>query len=896
MTPGPVSSLSWLRNGFLCYAVDGKHNLEMTYLENAAGWKLAAPQQLVVKPLENSPAPRLLQLQWSTLLTDMAVFDEHGNFYILLAGVGLLKSPAKKPEVKDDGPSYELTSYNHTEMIYRDLQGTQNGTSAHSSTQDTHGTPNGRCVALKWLGVAKPQMANKPAAHDGAQYVYGATQHAPSHAAHPIATKQACVALRQGGCLDLYYQGEHKVEYHKLSANMLPDGTPGSVYFTHASIGFASNRSIVVVAHDSVEKRILTYTVDIDWGFLTELAARQKTDPHFHTPAEQQQPPRMSVAVVHEMQLVPAAVLHSDTRILHSDIASIDILPPAAAQGPDLDILVTYKGLLLYTVHRYRLQAPGSGKLSALTAVVLQDKLTLPGVLHSVHTAAADAVVLFVNQNGAVRAVNRGTWALVLAPVKLDPATAPAGLLFPQITSLLDAGFEFPALELAGHSAVAISPTMASVAYTRGLELVFAPLQATRTGLVAHAAFAFTHAQACYANACSDDLIALMAASKADLREVVTELHSAINFHLASFGKESVDKLLSNPPLQKLLLLQLVASEVVQDRAMGDLAWVVLNLRATSFGIMFLLLSIYRQISKKKPIEDSLADSTARAECILLLVGNVKWLIDLVVYLNQELVHLWMHKDDEPASPTDPHTLTVHTSLVLPVILSKVPRLFLMYALLSIGKTHEILKKLHRDLLDSNKLFTPMKEALVRFFNTCNSAPIKPAAFEAFLRECDTFLSRDFSKAADHVAAQQSIFCTGSLSQLAVPMARAVLERHLVLMLRDLQLLELYFYDSLWLDIGVSRKRKAGTRLQITPNKAVDALRKIFITCTHTVVPGGLPVGRPCNSKSRVRKCVRCRSVSLMRDPFVYDSAALGLWTMVFQRTCICGSAWINCQ
>ena len=43
---------------------------------------------------------------------------------------------------------------------------------------------------------------------------------------------------------------------------------------------------------------------------------------------------------------------------------------------------------------------------------------------------------------------------------------------------------------------------------------------------------------------------------------------------------------------------------------------------------------------EEKPSEDTLQDSITRGECIMSIIGNFKWLIDLLVYLNQELLQL----------------------------------------------------------------------------------------------------------------------------------------------------------------------------------------------------------------------------------------------------------------
>lgn len=981
-----TQKISWSKNGFITYAqtdVAAGHNLYLTYLENTDGkdWQLARPQGLTIRPLEENSVPDVSLVQWSNLLTDLAVFDEYGNFYILLAGVGLLSgndksthaetsnngssngtphsngngngaahgksngNAAKDSNSKDDleGPSYELTSYNHTEMIFRDI-----------APRD--GPVHSRCVAFKWLGIEKPQIINKPAelGADGRSYSYGVYLHHVSRLAHPIATKQACVAIRQNGLLNLYYQGEHKVEYHKLSANLAPDGSEGSAYFTHASIGFTSDRKLVVTAYDAASKMIYTYAVTVDWGFLVESAVKQRTDPPFHTPKDAQRPPRLSCQLLHLMMVVPQAVGEMGLQLSKPAIAVtllklIDVVSAYHRPGSEVEILISYETLTddnySTTIHRYHLKDSADTiddvfanmgrdeivEKGKLFTIVLQDKMTVAKRLHQINSFAADSILLIVYEDGTVDTVDRANWSVSNAstsPVKEEDMDIKDVTYPKQLTSILDCGFRFPTItEGSTPFMMAVSPNMTCVVVSHPdtstgiqLEVLEHPQGLSDTHITA-VGVAFTHAHACYSNTGSEDLMVLVKAeidrigdsdlSNRLVEQIITESHRAINFQLNSFSKESVDKLLSNPPLQKLLSLQIVVSELhTLNRIIHDLAWVVLNLRSTSFGIMFSLSSIYRQISKKKPVEDTLEDSISRAECIILLVGNVKWLIDLIVYLNQELLQLAFTRSRPEGS-----IVTVHNSVVLPLIMSKVPRLFLMYALSSIGKTHEILKKLYKDLSDSNKLFTPMKEALNRFFGACNTQPLNLSIFESFLREVEISMSKELATRAQldtsfPLKLEQQLFCHGVVSDNILNVANMIIERHAVSVNRDLKLSELFFYDISWIDVGVAAKKlptdepsqgkykPTHIRLRYSKSDSVDALRKVIISAASPIPSGREPTkGKGYVSTNKLRKCTRCRSVSLVTDPLVFDApSTIGLWTMVFQRTCLCGSTWVNCS
>ncbi|KAI5970127.1 SIN4 [Candida margitis] len=910
------SLISWSKNGLIVYTSPckrAKHNLLLTYLESIDGhsWRLAPPQPVEVK-LENNFLPEVTLVCWSTLSTDLAVSDVYGNFYIFLAGVGMV-------DTKDELPSYELTSYNHMEMIYRDV-----------INQDIKSpiNPGASIIAFKWLNIEKPQILNKPASlvnlEQSYLYTYGVNQFASHGVSHPIPTKQACLALRRNGILMLYYQGEHKVEYHKISINL----SESPLMIGNASIGFTNEKQVIITAHDSLSDDIVTYSVNIEWGFLVESARRQKTDPHYHTPKDNQNIPSMRLEKIHEMK--PIAEYRENSL---APLSSIDIVSATAEKNSKLSILISYGAVAIY---RYEVVSTSDILPDAfaelgvkkntleenlpLQTIELRDKISRDGKVQAIVNGPSDLHSLILYKDGHIDVLDTKTWKIINIPNEQFPP--------PTISTVFDVGFELPDIKHNNPLIMAVSPNMTSVVYTEVYSetsfLTLKPVEKVRnTGFqprelfATSVALAYRHAYACYTNTFTDDLIILIQSEVERLRSlllkqmpekteniqlvirkflesIISEAHKSINFQLDAFSKESVDKLLSNPPLQKLLSLQLILGEAQGNSVMSDIAWIVLNLRSTNFGIMFSLSSVYRQISKKKPSEDSLQDSTTRGECIISLIGNIKWLIDLMAYFNQELLQLSYFRNDSENSK-----LNFNNSVVLPVILSKVPRLFLMYAISSMGKTHEILKKLHKDLAESNKLFTPMKEALNRYFTICSSAPLTLSLFEHYLRESDALIAKELAtrlanKDKGHsLKIEQKLVCHGEITDDVKDIARMLVNRYAQNISRELKVSELYFYNTEWLNVGFSKPTRSihdssaivydqASNKEVVPrlkfgSQNIDALRKIYIY------------------DGNVRRCTRCRSVSLVSDPFVFESSTtVGLWTMVFQRTCICGNTWVN--
>ncbi|KAL6450530.1 SIN4 Mediator of RNA polymerase II transcription subunit 16 [Candida maltosa Xu316] len=908
--------ISWSRNGFIAYippTSTSKDNLLLTYLENINGvtWQLSKPLPINVKIDNNgNTLPQLSLVSWSTLSTDLAICDIYGNFYILLAGVALLEPTLP------NAPNFELTSYNHMEMIYRDIINPDINSPVN---------PGASVVAFKWLNTEKPQILNKPANKvtiDGSSFVYayGVNQFQAHGVCHPIATKQGIFILRKNGQLMLYYQGEHKVEYYKVVLDL------GDEFqnIEKASIGFTNDKQVIVTTWDSISNNITTYSIDVNWGFLAESAKQQKLNAHYHTPKEAQKPPKLTLKKIHQMKPMEFYQEEED-----GELSSIDVISSNPDTNSKLSILITYDSSIIY---RYVLENNSvSDAFTNLGAeknvqwngnetptVTLKNRIIRKGEIEAITAGFLDYNFTIIYKNGTVDVIDTTNWTIINHQVEDNSPQ--------QISTIYDIGFDFPKIDNTKPLIMAVSPNMSCIVhteiYTDSPNLTIKTFERVKNKKVdpqelytTAVGFGFRHAYALYTSAGSDDLILLIQSEIQRIRNVLTqqdnksvetivqnfvgsivsESHKAINFLVDQYSKESIDKLLSNnASLQKLLSLQYILGEVEQNYKISDISWTVMNLRSASLGIMFSLSSIYRQVTKKKPSEDTFQDSVTRAECISSLLGNFKWMIDLMTYLNQELLQLSNMKNNNNNS-----NLNISNSIAIPMIMGKVPRLFLMYSITSMGRTHEILKKLNKDLAEANKLFTPMKESLTRYFTICNNAPLTVNLFENYLRECDALMTKELStrllgkEKGYSLKLEQKIICQGEIPDDLKDIPNMLLDRYAVNTTREMKLSDLYFYDTAWLNIGVNRRNDRvdiGQVLNQTPKKliprwlvdghCVDTLRKIFIFEEKDTV---------------LRKCTRCRAVSLVGDYQVFDSPTpIGSWTMVFQRNCICGNPWVN--
>ncbi|KAG7194953.1 mediator complex subunit [Scheffersomyces spartinae] len=943
-------------------------------------------------------------LEWLTLNTELAVADSHGNFFLLLSGVSLLnpknlllsgngtgisETPASKSTGNGSGaitgtgtgtnghlngdikrpvgkstinnststtvtsngksstdqskpninqPTYEYTTFSHMELIYRDL---------NPNTEDE--TNSEGFVAFKWLPTEKTHPTSKPATliqseSDAGKvsYNYGAHQYTPKGVAHPIGTKQACVALRRNGEFVMYYQGEHKVEYHKLSVAL---EEPGTCAFEHAGIGFVDKNTIAVCAYDLYSDKINSYLIKVDWGFLVQSADRQKHDPLYSTPLANQTSPSLKKSKIESTMCISRIMITEDNDEITTTLTSIDLLNPSYDSNSRLEVLITYEvhngTETNSTIYNYRLQdqceiisnsfldlgirkgvsKPENSPKTVDYGLILQHKWKRRGKIQRIEPYFLDTFFLVIYTNGKIDIVERDGMKLV----ELDNGDVPPK----SISILQQAGFQFPAINNPDNCdlILGVSPTGLSIVYVKVgknnnnnyLELALIEknkfLDSSDTNFtITAAAFATCHSFCCYTTTSGEDLILLIQSEVLRIRNnntdtsiepykksqdfadsVLKASHLAINFYVSNYHKESVDRLVQNPALQRLLSLQLLLGEMDdKNRLVKDIAWSILNLRSSRLGIAFLLSGIYKQMTKRKPSDDTLEDSTYRAEFIMSLMGNAKFLIDFFIYINQELVHLCIQRKSKTKSQ-----LTMENSIALPMLICRVPRLILMYALNSVMKTCEQFKKIHQELMESNKLFSPMKEALNRYFTICTFPPIVFSLFEQFLRECDALVTKEFN-VQDQLTAEQDLICKGKLSSEAHNVANAVLDRFSTYVNRDNRVSEQFFYDVDWLGIGICNDKfyvdslKVSTtslyvptsmnsfpiyRLQQSPTQCFDALRKVGIDM----------------SKSKIRKCSKCRGISLATDPVIYElSHPIGLWTVHFQRMCICGGVWVH--
>lgn len=738
----------------------------------------------------------------------------------------------------------------------------------------------------------------------GFYYRYNAQQHKSYGAVHPLATKQACIILRRNGEVCLFHQEEHGIEYDKVIAS-LNDGENSSSYDTidKASIGFQKDGKIIIAAYYEISKILKFYEIDIEWNYLDKAAKLLAENPNYRVPNDERTPPKLLIKKIHQKAL--------DNILGGYSFVNVDLISPNFEVDSMMDVLITLENsrklstdpvksmILRYqlknilsaeTIHQSFkdiasknnvdvLLSPDSiYKLEYLQALMINDSIITLELLH------LDMYFSVVVAGGAVKVFERKTFSEVInkfSPAYLSQSPDETEPHLPEaIYSLLDAGFEFPKI-MTQPVYCSLSPNMCAYVFLptgkKALEVSCVTaagvdkryLDGKKKGLILTkaAALALRHTTACYFGYFTDDLVAttrndLMLSSKLAndnysyrlMISVVQEAHRAINLNI-DIPPEQSDKMTQNQPLQRLLTLQLSlgTSENWKKTRSGKIALALVNLRYVASSVMYTIHTIYSNMQrfarKGFPTTDTLLNAKMREECILSVIGVIRWCLDYVVLLSQELLEL------DSAFKSQNPTLTeklIKNSIVIPLILGKIPRAFLVFSIANIRRLFSFIQKfvekndsnltakittdnplgafdVIEDLLVSNDISvvqrkfggngrsgsgansktgkaivtTPTVEAYYRLGLMIKRLPVSLIAFEKFLSEADGPLRNMKLDPPMSLAVEQQIVCQGYVSKNFVDAMKKLSEvfSKSVLNFSGTKMSDLYFYDVSWLGL-----------------------------------------------------------------------------------------------
>lgn len=324
----------------------------------------------------------------------------------------------------------------------------------------------------------------------------------------------------------------------------------------------------------------------------------------------------------------------------------------------------------------------------------------------------------------------------------------------------------------------------------------------------------------------------------------------------------------------------------------AKLAWVMLNLRLVSqtMGVNFQQnLSQQQQQQGGNGSNNSQQPPLIRAEIALSLLGLVKWSLDLIVYILQDLFDL-AHDLKQPAAEGSNAAKTPPTSPSPPPSLesinSEISRSNSPALLLLLCSSSRLLLKLTIASLKTacNHTFQGCQSAPVdqrpvyqKLLNVLRASPVPtPSPLEPLLSDLDTRIQRAYTASgitspASRARIERSMALRGRVPRELAGVAAWVLTRGISEVLEPaVDPGRVYLHEVVWLRLTDDRRS-----LDLEARHVVDVLRKM-----------------PLASGVRVRRCPRCASVMEDIAPGAAGGAQLQQWVWAVHKTCVCYNSW----
>jgi Mediator complex subunit 16 len=379
------------------------------------------------------------------------------------------------------------------------------------------------------------------------------------------------------------------------------------------------------------------------------------------------------------------------------------------------------------------------------------------------------------------------------------------------------------------------------------------------------------------------NILALAAAIVDDIWLSSSQLSVTLN----TLDNASYQQILTNGFLLRCLSSQYVLRLERNSRMSisAKLAWITLNLKMLTSNFWQILQSISKA-----------ADQSAfRPEVGQNILGAIRWALDILTYVLQDLMDLKHAIGPSPSLASIQSYLTTHASPALHLTLCSLTRFFLRHFITSLRKFYNLGRENLKKAAPSAEAATaskppngpdPARAALWMRFMGAFAAPLSstptgpPGAAPLFNLIMNSNALDDFFKGID-VAMRTTYDATGISDRGAAERALFVrapaLPDYLAPTIHDavlgatdglmeyVQPGSLFRADVAWLSLT-----------EEASEMVVDVVRKG-------------PMGR--GSSGRVKRCPRCRSVSEEIEIPQVAQVSLG-WLVQAMRQCVCTNSW----
>ncbi|KAK9353902.1 mediator complex, subunit Med16 [Lipomyces doorenjongii] len=712
-------------------------------------------------------------------------------------------------------------------------------------------------VGFRWLNMNKPILLNNPATRQGdKQFHYGIHKVSPFGPWHPHPNKQACIGVVRSGKVKFWYQQD--VRYHEIVQDLETDLLPED-YYNIASFGSDRDNTLILAVYSATRHNLKLFRISIQWKVLATGGGnppQSKPDAEWAT---------IQVKRIYSNEIYCPS--HSQRELTHLEVVSPTNHPESrlavyavhsSDKGSTIQKIevVTLPIMLHSNFHALGLRRnPMPDDPSDI--VQFQDYHDLNKRLIGLSSLYADNIICCTYADGSVEMRQRLTFGETLP--QFNPQS---------VHNLYDAGFGFPDAETALE--ICISPNMVAFVLlnaTGQLKLYYMrpilKVENNDASAPIAAAIALRHTLACYSTMTSDDIILIASVESlsrpADFQQsVLKQTHRAIGFSLDLPKDVQADKFLVLPSLQKLLSLQASLGTLSGWRRSpaGVMAWASINLRLFSFALTFTLKATHQ----KQP---GGGEGEVKGDTIITFLGLARWCIDFLAYLNQDLFELGRNPDKflKPDS----------VSLPLIMLLGAVPRLLIRYTLRGLRGLEQLIAR-NNSKADSDP-FTRL--AYQQLDEILRSGPVQVGTFEKLVNDVDNFMRTNFQDPAERLVMEQSLFFNAKIPVELHSVVHRIRAVYLQRIKPDVDIPTLYFYPTKWL--GITERY----HVEEADDVEIDGLRKQLMKL---------------DDRPAWRRCVRCGSIATIEDLTKTYNKFPSMWTVAFQRNCICGSSWVRCS
>lgn len=978
---------------------DGKH------------WHLALPTSYrlnnTIEKAQNARAlykpgreiPNLKYLQFSNTGWDLFCADQNGHISILVTGIKRVDvdytqlSPPPLTPVE-----FTRSSINNCVLFYSDPPKADNENNQVVTMKWLNieksciiNSPAIKVQQTKQKMVLSGAAAKLGAASDdssGFYFQYNTQTTKPFGVTHPVGSKQACIALRKNGELCLIYQEEHGIEFRSVTTKL----DIGPYAINDASIGFTRDGKIIIAAYIEREQNIRFFEAEIDWSFIKVAAKIIQEQPGYKAPEDQRIPPKINISNLFEKSV--------GSNLQGLVFEKVLIISPTFATTSKMDILMQYSAdkkftnsdsktvLIRYSLDSIRTSQSISKSFKNMASKKGLDTTIVSGISYtlnkvqqllfndkilSIDSFSGDTQLCFLMGDGSIKPIDRTDFKFINNPYSKSLSQANDENLIPNsIQSLFDAGFEFPRIGKQFQYCT-ISSNMCAYVYlpidSKRLELsclttdnIHESYYNKKKGLMmtTAVAVAFKHTNACYNAHFTEDLIATVRNEMSFLPQkandsycyrvmvsIIQECHRALNLNIDITNEQS-ESMTRNQPLQRLLSLQLAlgTSENWSRTKSGKIALALINLRYIITSEVYVINTVYQNVNRfsKKGIPDFGANLKARQECVLSVLGLVRWSLDYMAMIGQELLAFV-----EAYRKNDSETITklLKESIAIPLIVGKIPRAFLLTAIMTNKRMLSFIQKLLeksdpslmsiamkenssapfkviKDIFyenDSSALFKsagtktarallslPTLEAYYSLSSMVDSLPISFSAFEKFIGETDAPLRNMKLDQLTSLAMEQQIVCQGFIVKNFITTVKDIctIFEKTVLSSKESNETELGKFKTPLLGLSNSTmtnlpydQRKHGVIIPLTDTE--NALKQLNQQIRRQLYGDLLfdtlrkQLKKP---EEKLRKCIRCGSISFKDDELILVTSVFSyIHSPVFQhyqRQCICGGNWAD--